>query len=320
IKELQQENEKRKEENKALREKEMQLLKMENELKDRKESLELEVEKRIMERRDKLAEEIRQKETDKNELKFKEYEKQLEDQRKLIEEMKRKSEQASQQTQGEVQELALEENLKTLYPFDVIEEVPKGVQGSDVIQTVVNNFQQHCGSIIYESKRTKSFGNDWIDKLKEDQRNQGADLAVIVTEAMPKDMEKFGRKDGIWICRYHEVKSVTFVLREMLIRTYSVQSAEENKSDKMEMLYRYLTGDEFRQRIEAIVEGFTSLKSDIDKEKQAMQKIWKAREKQVEKVISNTIDMYGSIKGIAGSAVQEVKALELDEPKKIDKA
>ncbi|MCD4692967.1 MAG: DUF2130 domain-containing protein, partial [Calditrichales bacterium] len=256
----------------------------------------------------------RKNEQEKNELKFREYKKQLEDQKKLIEEMKRKSEQGSMKMQGEVQELALEELLKTQFLSDIIEDIPTGVQGADVIQTVVNEIQQVCGKIIYESKRTKLFSDKWIEKLKNDQRRQQAELAVIVTEVMPKDMNRFGCKNGVWICNYQEVKGLSFVLREMLIKTHSVKSAEVNKTDKMEMLYNYLTGEDFSQRVAAIVEGFSTLKTDIDKEKRAMQKIWKEREKQIEKVIANTIDMYGSIKGIAGKAVGTVKALELPEP------
>ena len=259
-------------------------------------------------------EKIQKNVQEKAELTIKEYQKQFEDQKKLVEEMKRKAEQGSMQMQGEIQELALEDLLRALFPFDIINEVPKGVKGADVIQTVVNGLQQVCGKIIYESKRTKAFSEGWIEKLKEDQRNQQSDLAVIITEVLPKDMERFGRKDGVWICTYQEAKGVTFVLREMLLKTHSVKSAEENKGDKMELLYHYLTGVDFKQRVEAIVEGFSELKIDLDKEKRAMQKIWKTREKQIEKVITNTVDMYGAIKGIAGNAIQSVIALELPEP------
>lgn len=311
---LQEENEKRRKENKELKQHELELLKKENALKEKEEELQLEIEKEMLAKRDEIAEDVRKNEQERNELKFREYKKQLEDQKKLIEEMKRKSEQGSMKMQGEVQELALEELLKTQFSYDIIEDVPTGVQGADVIQTVVNEIQQVCGKIIYESKRTKSFSDKWIEKLKNDQRRQQAELAVIVTEVMPKGMDRFGGKDGVWICNYQEVKGLSLVLREMLIKTHSVKSAEVNKTDKMEMLYNYLTGEDFSRRVSAIVEGFSTLKTDIDKEKRAMQKIWKEREKQIEKVITNTIDMYGSIKGIAGKAVGTVKALELPEP------
>jgi hypothetical protein len=275
--------------------------------------MQLDIERQMLVKREEIATEVIKKEQEKNALRFKEYDKQLSDQKLLIEEMKRKSEQGSMQMQGEVLELALEDILKSLYRFDIIEPVPKGVRGADVIHTVVNPLQQACGKIIYESKRTKSFTDNWIEKLKEDQREQQADLAVIVTEAYPKDITHFARKDGVWICSYQEVQSITFVLRELLLQTHSVKSAQENKGDKMELLYGYLTSTEFRHRVEAIVEGFSEMKSDMDKEKRAMERIWKEREKQLEKVIHNTIDMYGSIKGIAGNAIGTIKALELGE-------
>ncbi len=288
--------------------------KLKREKDELRESIEADAQRKINEIISREKEKIQKNVQEKAELTIKEYQKKLEDQNKLIEEMKRKAEQGSMQMQGEIQELALEDLLRALFPFDIINEVPKGVKGADVIQTVVNGLQQVCGKIIYESKRTKAFSEGWIEKLKEDQRNQQSDLAVIITEVLPKDMERFGRKDGVWICTYQEAKGVTFVLREMILKTHSVRSAEENKGDKMELLYHYLTGVDFKQRVEAIVEGFSELKIDLDKEKRAMQKIWKTREKQIEKVIANTIDMYGAIKGIAGNAIQSVKALELPEP------
>jgi hypothetical protein len=216
--------------------------------------------------------------------------------------------------QGEVQELALEDYLTRHFPFDRVVQVAKGVRGADVIQTVIDSHQRECGKIIFESKRTKAFSNDWIGKLKADQIDQGAELAVIVTETMPVDMTRFGEMDGVWICSFPEVKSLAFVLREMLLRTQSIKVAQENKGDKMEMIYRYLTGVEFKQRVEAIVDGFSELRAELDREKNAMQRLWKTREKQIEKIINNTIDMYGSVKGIAGSAVGNIPSLELPQP------
>ncbi len=228
--------------------------------------------------------------------------------------MDRKVKQGSMQMQGEVMELALTEFLTNEYPLDVIEEVAVGKRGADVIQTVCNDAGEVCGKILYESKRTKSFKPEWIAKLKSDQRSQQTDLAVIVTESMPREMNHFGSRERVWICSFPEVKGLSFALREMLISVHSVRVAEVDKSDKMSLLYSYLTSTEFSQRIDAIVEGFSDMKTDIDKEKNAMQRIWKARETNIKKVISNTIDMYGSIKGIAGKAVGTVKALELPEP------
>jgi hypothetical protein len=311
LKQLKEDFEKKSKENIELKKKELELLRKEKELKDKEEQIRIDVEKEFIDRSSERELEIRKQESEKNELKNKELIKQLDDQKKLIEEMRRKSEQGSIQMQGEIQELALEELLKNQFPFDIINEVPKGIKGADCIQLVRNSLQHDCGKIIYESKRTKDFGKDWIDKLKDDQKNQQAEIAVIVTETMPKDMDRFGQKNGVWICNFQEIKSLSFVLREMLIKTQSFRVAQENKGEKMGLLYNYLISLEFRQQVEAIVEGFTQLKTDIESEKRAMQRIWKEREKQIEKVINNTINMYGSIKGIAGSAIGTIKNLEL---------
>lgn len=308
---LQEENEKRRLENSELRKKEIEILRKEQTLKDERELFELEMQKKFLEEKENITKEAIKKEQERNDLKLREYEKKLEDQKKLIEEMQRKAQQGSTQMQGEVQELALEELLRHKFPFDIIDEVGKGIRGADVIQNVVNPFQQVCGKIIYESKRTKSFSDGWIDKLKEDMRDQNAEIGVIVTETLPRDMERFGRKDGVWVCTFHEVENVVFVLREMLLREHSVRSSFQNREGKMELLYNYLVSEDFKQRVETIVNGFTTLQQEMNREKRAMQKIWKEREKQIERVIGNTIDMYGSIRGIAGNAIASVKELEL---------
>ncbi len=315
LKALEEENKARREENLKLQKMEVELLKRETQLKEEQERMQIEIDKRLFEKQSTIEAKVRAAEAEKSELRFKEYEKKLQDQRKLVEEMKRRAEQGSMQMQGEVQELALEEFLKRHFPFDQIAQVPKGVRGADVIQTVVDLRQRECGKIIFESKRTKAFSNDWISKLKVDQIEQHAELAVIVTEAMPSGMTRFGEKEGVWICSFPEVKSLAFVLREILLRTQSVQVAQENKGDKMEMIYRYLTGVEFKQSVEAIVDGFSELRTELDREKNAMQRLWKTREKQIEKIINNTIDMYGSVKGIAGSSIENIPSLELPQPK-----
>jgi len=256
-------------------------------------------------------EKIRKFEQDRNELAFKELHKQLDDQKKLTEEMKRKQEQGSMQLQGEVQELAIEEWLAANFPLDSIEEIKKGARGGDCIQTVNTRSRQNCGTIYYESKRTKDFQSSWIEKFKADIRERGANLGVLVTEVLPSDMDRVGLKDGIWICTYDEFKGLCKVLRESIIQISNAIATQENKGDKMGLLYNFLTGNTFRLQIEAIVEGFTQMQSDLDSEKRAMQRIWKMREKQLEKVISNTIDMHGSIKGIAGNAIQEIKLLDM---------
>lgn len=248
---------------------------------------------------------------DQNELKLKQKEEQLEQLKKQLQDTQRKLEQGSQQLQGEVQELAIEEYLQNKYPFDFIEEIKKGVRGGDCIQTVHTREIQNCGKIYYESKRTKDFQKSWIEKFKADMREKGADIGVLVTEVLPKELERMGLIDGVWICTYEEFKGLSSVLRESIIKINQAKKSEENKTDKMSLLYDYLTSTEFKMQIEAIVEGFTQMQSDLDSEKRSMQRIWKQREKQIEKVLDNTIGMYGSIKGIAGNSIGNVKALEL---------
>ena len=243
-------------------------------------------------------------------LKLKEMQLQLDEQKKLAEEMKRRADQGSMQRQGEVQELLLEEILKENFPFDMIDEVGKGVEGADCIQIVRNSAGKECGKIIYESKRTKAWSNAWVDKLKADKRNRGADVAILVTQIFPKDMERFGEKEGIWICNFTEVNSVAYLLRNGIINIHAMQISQENKGDKMQMLYDFLTGNEFRGQMEAIVEGFMSIKNGIGRERIQMEKIWKEREKQLEKVLINTSGMYGSVKGIAGASVADIPLLD----------
>lgn len=279
---------------------ELEFLKKERELLNKGKELELEMQKRLNEEAGKLANEIRKQEEDKNQMKFRELEKQLEDQKKLADEMRRKAEQRSMQLQGEVQELALEELLRASFPFDIVAEVGKGVRGADCIQTVRNTLGQDCGKIIYESKRTKDFSPDWIEKLKADMRSQGADVAVIVTQAMPKDMETMGEKDGVWICSFAEIKAVAQLIRDSIIRVYNAAKSQENKGDKMTHLYNYLTGTEFTEQWKAIREGFMSMRLSIQKERDAMERIWKAREKQLEKILLSSAHIRGSIDGIAG--------------------
>lgn len=311
LKSLQEENEKRKSENKTLREKEVYLMRQEAELKEKQEELNLQVEKQILEKQKEIEDKARAKERESFELEKIKLLKQIDDNKKLAEEMKRKAEQGSMQLQGEVQELALEDLLSKSYPFDNVQEVPKGVRGADCIQTVINSIQQECGSIVYESKRTKNFANDWIEKLKQDQITCKADLAVIVTETMPSDMDRFGEKDGVWICGFNEVRSLSFVLREMLIKTQSVKISQENKGEKMELLYIYLTSNEFVQNIKRIVENYDGMIDQLNSEKKAMYKIWASREKQIWVVQENISTLFGAIQGIAGKELETSNVLQL---------
>ncbi|MCQ6958924.1 DUF2130 domain-containing protein [Mucilaginibacter aquariorum] len=306
---------------KESRQKELEFLQREQSLKQKEEEMEIALQRKLQEQRAELSEQIRKQETEKysikdteHQLKVKEMEKQLEDQKKLVDEMKRRAEQGSMQLQGEAQELILEEQLRSYFPFDVISEVGKGVRGADCVQTVRNQFGQECGRIIYESKRTKDFGGDWIDKLKKDMRAQGVDVAVIVTQCYPKGMDCFGEKDGVWICSFDELKAVSYILRDGVVKLANMAKAQDNKGDKMHLLYDYLTSGEFSEQWKAIREGYMSMRISIQKERDAMEKLWKAREKQLEKVLLNAAHIKGSIEGIAGTDVIQLSLGDEDEP------
>lgn len=295
---------------KELQTKELELLRDKSALEEKQKNFEQELEKRFLEKRKDLEENTIKREQELFDMKMKEKETQLESMKKTIEDLRRKSQQGSIQTQGEAQELLLEEILKETFRYDSIEEVGKGIEGADCIQVIRNSSGKECGKIIYESKRTKNWSNNWIDKLKADMRNCGADIAVLVTQVYPKDMDRFGEKDGIWLCNFNEVSSVAHLLRNGIIKVYEAQKSEENKDGKMQLLYNYLTGNEFRGQVEAILEGFMAMKQSIIKERIQMEKIWKEREKQLEKVLLSTSGMYGSVKGIAGASVGDIPLLD----------
>jgi hypothetical protein len=317
LKSLQESNRDSEEKLRLARQKELDFLKKEKDLVNRAEEMEIELQKQLAAERVLLTDQIRKQEKSKNEIRETEYslrlrelEKQLDDQKKLADEMKRKAEQGSMQLQGEVQETALEEILRNAFPFDVISEVGKGIRGADCIQMVRNNFGQECGKIIYESKRTENFGGDWIEKFKKDMRSTGADIAVLVTKTMPKDLECFGLKEGIWVCTFSEVTALANVLRDGVVRVYNSTKKHENKGDKMHLLYDYLTSNEFSEQWKAIREGFVAMKMSIVNERNAMEKLWKAREKQLEKVLLNAAHVKGSVEGIAGQDSIHLNLLE----------
>ena len=294
---------------------EMNRLATENEQLKRKQSelageMEARFEARLTEEREGLVAEMREK----HELQLREFKQKLEDQEKLTAEMRRKQAQGSMQLQGEVQELAIEDHLRDAFPLDIVEEIRKGTRGGDCIQIVNIPARQNCGTIYYESKRTKHFQPAWIEKFKTDMRERSADAGVLVTDALPAGMDRMGLSDGIWICRLHEFKILCQVLRDAVVRIGETRVAQENSTSKMGMLYTYLTSNEFRMQMEAIVDGFTQMRLDLESEKRALTSAWKTREKQIEKVTLNTSQLYGAIKGIAGAALPEVKNLELPAP------
>ncbi len=259
-------------------------------------------------------EKIKKAEQDKNELAIKELQKQLEDQKKLTDEMRRKQEQGSVQLQGEVQELAIEEWLRTNFPYDTIVEVKKGARGADCRHIINTKTKENCGCIYYESKRTKDFGKSWIEKFKNDIREHGANMGIFVTDVMPAGMERMGLKEGVWVCTYEEFKGLCHVIREHIIALDLATASQENKGDKMVMLYDYLTSNEFKLQVEGIIEGYVQMKDDLETEKRSITGHWKKREKQLQKVLNNTNYMYNALRGIAGTAIQTIQVLELPGP------
>ncbi|MFN4006487.1 MAG: DUF2130 domain-containing protein [Chitinophagaceae bacterium] len=308
---------------KEARQKELEFLQKEQALKNKEAELELQLQQRLLEETEKRTKEIRKIEEQRLQqkeqeflLKLAEKEKQLEDQKKLAEEMRRKAEQGSMQLQGEIQELLLEDLLRNAFPVDIVAPVGKGVRGADCILTVRTPYGAEAGRIIFESKRTKDFGGDWIEKLKADMRSQAADIAVIVTQAMPKDMERFGEKDGVYICNFNEVRSLVTVLRNAILKINDLKRSQENRGDKITLLYDYLTSSEFSEQWKAIKEGFLAMRQSIINERAAMEKLWKAREKQLEKVLISAAHIKGSIEGIAGSDAVNLNLLD-DAPEDI---
>lgn len=311
LKYLEKQLEERSSEVKSLRQKEIELLERENKLNEQKEEMDLEIKKKVLEQQQSIENQAREKERERQEMEKNDLRKQLEDQKIMIEEMKKRAEQGSMQLQGDAQEIALEDLLRNAFLFDQIEPVKTGVRGADCIQTVIDEFGKKCGTIVYESKRTKSFNQEWIGKLKQDQIASKSDLAVLVTETLPPDMVRFGLRDNVWICTFPEVKSLATALRQILIRSKEIEMQEENKGERMELLYRYLTSAEFVAIIERIVETYNDMQSQLDSEKRSMQRLWKAREKQIELVQENIGSLFGSIRGIAGNQLPATKLLEL---------
>ena len=304
---LEQNNKDNEEKLKASRLKELDFLKKEQELKNKEADLELDLHKKLQEERILLTEQIRNQEIGKIslketefQLKLKELEKQLEDQKKLADEMRRKAEQGSMQLQGEAQELLLENILRERFPFDLIVEVGKGVEGADCMQIVRNNLGKECGKIIYESKRARNWMNVWLDKLKSDMRNKGADMAILVTQSFPKGMDRFGQRDGIWICSYSEVASVAAVLRNAVMCVSDAKVSQENKGEKMQMLYDYMGSNEFRQKWDSIVETYINMQSQLSEEKVKTQKNWSQRERQLDIILKNAVGFIEDVNLIGG--------------------
>ena len=288
-----------------------ELIKKQRELDDAKRELELTVEKRVQDGLSEVRTQAKREAEEGLKLKVMEKDQTIASMQQKIEELKQKAEQGSQQLQGEVQELELETLLRAKFPFDSIEPVPKGEFGGDVLQRVVSQSGQTSGAILWESKRTKNWSDGWLVKLREDQRTAKAEVSVLVSQALPKGTETFDVIDGVWVTSPRAALPVATILRHTLLQVGMARQTSEGQQTKTEMIYQYLTGPRFRQRVEAIVEAFSTMQEDLDKERKAIMKQWAKREEQIERVMGATVGMYGDLQGIAGKSLQEIEGLEL---------
>lgn len=292
---------------------ELEMRKRERELEQKEKNVELETARRIAVERKNVEEETTKTINEEHRLKDAEKDKKLQDAIKANEELRRKLQQGSQQTQGEVLELELEELIRTSFTSDAIEPVPKGINGADVIHKVYNKRGEPCGIIVWESKHTKAWSDSWVQKLKDDLRLVKGDVAILVSEMLPKDIKNFGMFNGIWVTSPQCALGLAIAIRNQLIEVSMTKLAAVGKNEKMEILYRYLSGSEFRQRVEAIVEAFVDMQKDLQSERRTAELRWSKREKQIQKVIANTAGMYGDFQGLIGSSLQTIPALSSGE-------
>lgn len=292
---------------------ELGLRKRQRELEEGERSLKLEVVRQVDAERQKIVETTQKALEDTHRLKDAENDKKLTDMHEQVDELKRKLEQGSQKMQGEILELELEASLKSEFPFDEIEPVPPGIKGADVIQVVKTQTGKICGKILWETKRTKIWSDSWLQKVKDDKREAKADIVILISETLPKGLTHFRMIDGVWVTSISTSLSLTLALRLLLIHVAREKRLEIGKKGKMEVVYNYLTGPEFKNRVEAIVESFIQMKNELDAEKRAMNRIWDKRDKQIERVILNIGGMHSDIEGIAGMTLPAIKALQLPE-------
>lgn len=313
FKELEEENKQKSEELKKAQELELTLRKKSREIEERAEQIELEITRKLDEERKKIAEQSKKIADEEHRFKLLEKDKQLDVMRQQIEDLKRKSEQGSMQIQGEVQEDSLKELLISQFPSDKITDVEKGIKGADVVQVVKNQFGQRAGIILWESKNTKSWKDEWVTKLKEDQHRVEADICVIVSNILPKGADTFTQIRNVWIVKIESVVLLTFALRSQLLQLSRLKQSLDGREEKMAVLYQYISGAQFKNRVENIVTAFSCMKEDLEKEKRAFERIWKKREQEIERVISNTAGMYGDLQGMIGASLPAVSSLELPE-------
>jgi hypothetical protein len=290
---------------------ELEVRKEKRELEEAKKSFELEMNRKLDQERQRIKADATKALTEEFNLKELDREKLISDMKKQIEDLRRKAEQGSQESQGEVLEIELEELLRAAFPHDQVEPVLRGRKGADILQRVHNQTGKLCGTIIWESKRTKTWSDAWVEKLRDDQREAKAEIAAIFTIALPESVPNFGHYKGIWVTDYSSLVGLATALRANLIQLSEANSAALGKNEKMAVLYSYLSGPAFRQKVEGIVEAFVGMKEDLDAEKRSMSRIWAKREKQIERVITNTVSMYGDMQGSIGASLPKIKSLEL---------
>ena len=314
LKELEESLTEKSESLKAFKQQEVEFRKKQRELEQAKEDAELEVQRKLDQERGKIREEAESKSAEQHRLKELEQSKVINDLRKNLDDMKRKAEQGSMETQGEVLELDFEEQLRSFFPYDGIAPVPKGVRGADLIQTVKTPIGQECGILLWEMKNTKAWNAQWVSKLKDDMIETRAAISILVTVALPENIARFGQVDGVWVSDPVSAIPLAAALRQQLVLLDRERQASVGKNEKMEILYKYLAGTEFKQKIEGIVEAFTGMQEQINRERRAMEKQWKEREKQINRVVKNTVGLYGDMQGIIGGQIPVIPALELEDP------
>jgi hypothetical protein len=308
--ELQQEREQDKIKLAAAQQAQAEFLRKERELADAKRELDLTVEQRVQASLTEVRTKARQEAEDALKAQVSQKDAQIATMNRTIEELKRKADQGSQQTQGEALELELEEVLRTKFPLDLIEPVAKGEFGGDIVQHVNGALGQSAGMILWEFKSTKNWSDGWLSKLREDQRNAKAEVALIISHALPRDVESFTLIDGVWVAHPRCAVPVAVALRHSLIELASTRNARQGQESKMELVYRYLTGPRFKQRLEGVIEKFDELRNDLDKERKFMNRVWAKREGQIQGVIDSMTGMWGDLQGIAGKGLPAIESLD----------
>lgn len=312
LKELEKERDEKAKELKDSQAKELEFLREKRKLEEAKEQFELSVQKKLEEERKQIQESAAKKAEEEQARKLAEKDLVVEGLKKQIDDLRRKADQGSQQLQGEALELDLEEVLRESFPTDELSEVPKGVRGVDLILTVHSPTGRRAGSIAIEVKQTKAWSDTWLQKLKDDQRQIASDVGVIVTAVLPKDIDRFGQKDGVWVCDIPSFLALIATLRWSLIQTHGQRVANENRDSKMEVLFNYITGNEFRQKVEALLESFEKMRSDLDRERKAYEKIWSSRAKSIEQAVRSTAGLFGDVQSLSGGSVAAITSLELE--------